>query len=146
MTYRRFRESSTPGINLLISTYWWRNHLSRLSVIARHFRDSCHFARFRCNTKFRGRCRDVWFRQMSGHRYGQVVGRSSTGLRKSHTHKLRLTLLSGARGSGTRGTPRLGNEWGHLTGLIYVQFSNRTRRYAQPNIGREETQWDRRER
>lgn len=48
----------------------------------------------------------------------QAVGRG--GLRKapSHTYKLRLTLLSGLGA-------RVGNEWGHLTGLIYVQFGNR---------------------
>ncbi|KZC14727.1 hypothetical protein WN55_07476 [Dufourea novaeangliae] len=50
-----------------------------------------------------------------------------TGLRKPHTYKLRLTLLSGVGRGGKHGdcpVPGPANERGHLTGLIYVQFGH----------------------
>lgn len=104
-------------------------------MFARHFRNSCHFARFRC-VRFRERC-VPGCGGGSGRRADERAllragSLSGTGLRKSHTYKLRLTLLSGARENGPGGTPESGNEWGHLTGLIYVQFGNRAQRYTQP--------------
>ena len=78
-----------------------------------------------------------------GRNENQAVGwQNKTDLRKSHTYKLRLTLLSGVESGVERERERERerestgpgpvNERGRLTGLIYVQFGNRTNRYEPP--------------